>query len=1711
MLRKKILRNPSKYLKRVIAGCLTALCVTQSVVGSIDYVKAASNYSLLGSNQALGSPILDPSFTAEDWNKWEMITWGIFLSNFPTPLVDDYDSAFNANSSQGSKGSGLKALQFGSGSDPANKETITGLLNYAVTQQKSAGLKDIYVAFSPIKRDGIEKTKIDGSQPEGTLRQATFKDLFLMQDKADNDSWVQLGDVTGLNNQTNATVPIEGDNVFEGVTDQWGKSSRYVNIATINDGSIPTFYINYDSGYETIFDYADGWDAQLLTALISRVACGDFEKEFKDLFNDMWANASSLPLKMDCFGNIVVEYKGSRRIVIPASSNQHLTSSPKINTLNSLLFCGMNSKVSGTELAVSGQQSISGWFGFDSIAGIINTTDVRFGGLPALGSHLTSIPQGSISFYYDLDTIMYDTYFNGGTAANGTKSVNGEVDKSSGSARTVYNTHYGKAVRQLFSLDANRESNDYILKIEAANMDKFDFSGFSDKKAGEALATMVNASGAIANITGARPKVKMLTELITDTDKVKLFADPVIVPVQMDNGRTKSKINSAGVGRLYMSYIYDACVNNKSTIAGELGQDYMSTLMTLDTASTMSGFKEAILGTKDKKMNKVMASFIAEKNDLFKLKVDANKLAGSALGSKDNPFEDMDDVKVDGNEAIEMLYDKSGSLDFFPGRLIKLYPTSEVLRSVGNVLGLKEGTEFSVYSTYIYMTYLDWYGIGMDKMTGTARHDFNEHIFDGKEDLLKVDITTLASIKSEEDKKKEVLNYTYMLLNPTEGKEYRNEIMNSFLNNFFYDNYQKIVYGNATSFYSGNSDNLATRNAAGFLSLNAYSDNFTTAWFMKLYTKASIIIIAVSFILIIVIGLLRNRKKTWFMVALIVVINTVLIVPSVGELTPMLANNMVQKMFKSKMTYWAIAEGVTNAKLESDYVNNTTLTTGHLSKLTKDEQSKVVNLVKSLNTVYLDRELMVKTDISRKVTQTQSGNFEEIQKLRSARWLLPMIMRQFTADDGSADYVYVPLGDMYDDISNLYWMYKPLDAQESNTINGQQSTKTSNTAGTNTSSNSNSNNSGQTSGLKGATVETAISVTDRKRLFPDYKDTTSNSNSNTIEYRSKAYEGTKLDELTHTYFYLLKSDAKPITRRDGFGGDYEGSSSIDKYVKKSLQSNKTQGFTSAATLLEQQAGNYIRSDRSTMRQSYGYLWATESPYPYFYASIKDCFGVDETLGSVIGSIQGQYKKNSEDKEVRTSFMHSGETGYIKDIVDLQELFTNMVPYLYQMELTAGGTNGSNGVLGDAKIEDYELYKNNNKSWLFRSNWATKLMESPELTRKTIVRDSNNNRVVVNNPTLTECYPTNRPMIFSEAQMHEEGLTENQLSLVELKCIAVNKEIARRWTLLLNYANVQGMTKEVLYRQMATEAVLAFNAEFTPHGILGSAYAMYPNGLDLRAISFDSVMKMLMLNVTKDTSYIYGDTMKNIVENSDIISSSLLLISAFLCSYLIPLLRDITLGLIFYLGFLAIIYTLLASAKQKLKVSCGYIISNFIFLGLTLVYYAVFSALMAVTSSDSVLTVQSVQVNTGNPVWCFVIIIFIGILYIAAMLKMINFCFKHYRDMGMEVYTSVAGMVADSLSGGLNGLVDRVANFGSGSTGGGSTGDSTGGYHGGSNGGGNGGSNDGDHTNNQNDRNDDSEFEDSSYDYGDSDYDDSKDASDIDEEIVKGRKNIHNNK
>ena len=90
------------------------------------------------------------------------------------------------------------------------------------------------------------------------------------------------------------------------------------------------------------------------------------------------------------------------------------------------------------------------------------------------------------------------------------------------------------------------------------------------------------------------------------------------------------------------------------------------------------------------------------------------------------------------------------------------------------------------------------------------------------------------------------------------------------------------------------------------------------------------------------------------------------------------------------------------------------------------------------------------------------------------------------------------------------------------------------------------------------------------------------------------------------------------------------------------------------------------------------------------------------------------------------------------------------------------------------------------------------------------------------------------------------------------------------------------------------------------------------------------------------------------------------------------------------------------------------------------YFLVFSALMAITSSDEILTTQSVQVKPGNPVFVIILVILAGILYMYGMIKMTGFCLNNYRDMGMDAYQGIAAMFAEKVSETVERVGDSVA-------------------------------------------------------------------------------------
>ncbi len=1592
-----------KRKKLIIVGLLV-LFIISFVTPMIAAAINSGNIDMVGTKAALGSPLLNANFEVSQWNKWELIAFGVFLSNFAYPLVDNYVTAFT-NSNEGSKGAGFKALAFGSGNDPSNNQVLKEILNYAVMKQKS-NLQRIQANMT---------LTLFGYDEIGTLPpvDATMKDLFpqnLSEEDLDISTILQI-----LKKEISIDQPIflsrniiniTGDNI-DGLNNIKGPALTAMPRLTIK---------TRDNQNIVVYDYTDGWDIQMLNAWLSRVSTGELasiaEKNFETLLN---ANA---PIYLDTYGNIVALYQDIAYIIIPSAANQHITTLPQYNMLTSVMFNGSYLETS-KETIINKAQAASTW-----------VSGYR-GGTSPLGNESTekSITPGSTVVLYDTDTLLYQRIMDLAKsgqleinfpeaekvlnqrimdlAKSGQLEINFPEDEkvlksvisfltAKGSVN-INNIQWGNIINNVMESDINSYANPSGFKVEVVGAKNLPNS----PRAFQTIATICES---LSSIRPTNPKVPVLNYVIAKGAKRFIFQEPIVTSVNIGN-------DANGMDTVYRQYI-DFLYQNIYKNNGEYGsikitpEEYKSNLKSIttvsDTAKMLYTSKNATEEwLKTDPISPFLQQFIKDnKRTLFKYDRESAASETYSLGGLKNS-----DIKLNNNKAIEF---KEGDLKESISRIIKVYTYSDTMKKVSNVLAVREGTDFGLWSPYIYLTYLDWYGI-----TGTQGSKFDVRIFEETSDILKFDIESVSDgqFLTKEQKKDNIIEYTHMILHPSEGRSYRSQLVMDGITDWIYRTYQNIVYGKAIESYASNNQSLANRNAAGFLHIDSYSDNFMTGWFVREYSKYIVIILGIATLAIIIVGIITQKKFVWYITSLLLLINIVILTPSIGEITPYIVNNTVQNMFSDKMTYWAISEGVTNATLEKEIHEEDK----YYNSMDSQEGDIVADLARMLNIVYLDRAMMLKIDISKKITETELNNFSEIQKIQSARWLLPILMRQFTANDGSANYVYIPLGDVYDNLSNMYWCYVPSDMLNTETVNSGK-------------------------GMPNQGEFYNLSTLDKKRLYSGYEDT-----SMSAALQAKYYDQVVLKSVKgkynnipgwqswsrqredvknpHTGFYLLRGLEIP-----SYGKYEEGTweSYVDKYKDSIKDSLKLK-----TDAIELTADRYNIRDMSTISSDFGFLWTTENPLHYFYQVIKDTLKTDTKTSVLAGEIQGIYGKSEVfGLDVRQTFMHYQDTGKIRDFLDLEEMFTNTIPYIYQVQILAGGFNGKSGALEDEKISSYALYKDNYKSWLYRSNWVTKLMEAPLLTNQQVAVDYEGNKYTVINPMLPSCYidasKGKRPMIFSEAQMVALGLNESCLTNVELKILKVNKAVERKWTLLLNYVNIPGMTPEVLIRQMAVDALIEFNKEFSPDNLINPSLAMYPTSIDLRSISFDSVMKMLMINTTKDSRYIYGDTMKITIENSDIISATLLLIAAFLCAYIVPLIRNILLGMLFFLGFVAVLSNILSGGKAKLKITSAYAISNIIFLLMTLAYYTAFDVMIDRTYTDNVLSVNNIIVNVGNPVWVFILILIISCMYIYGSYKMINFSFKNYRDLGFEVYATWAGMLANKISNGVKDMGGRIS-------------------------------------------------------------------------------------
>lgn len=1600
-----------KYKRIIIIAVLMIMCAN-AIINPLP-AKALNYSGDIGTNAALGSPLLnETNWDNNDWNQWEMVTFGVFLSNFCQPFVDSYMTAFQEGKG-GTDGHGLKALQFGSGSDFNSDGILQSMLTYALKFQTQS-MKELKVDYVKVN-DGVK------SDTRTSKRAATINDLYVYTfDHTFDDIHDWGGD-----HKTDDSPYIDDiekknlDSFFTTVT--WNPVVAKTNfeLSYAKTMNLPTFYVGTSSsdGDQVIFDLTDGYDIQMMALSLNSAMFSNYQKQAIENVQDLMKNDAKL--YMDIFGNIVAKNSsGQFVIIIPAATNQHLTKDKSYNLLTSFMMLENYVPLQGGNLADT-------LHGMNGTAGTERSLGTR--AIPSGGND--GEVEGDSILYYDSDYAIFKRIkdkMSGGMSLD--DAIKATVDDG------MSDLQWGSVLTTLIDSKMTPDHSDYPFETEVIGVSPDKGKGWFSKASyklfggtffsldgfGRRCLDALTSAHYVTNWFPTDTNAKLLNYMFTiDGKKLQLFNKKVYVSPTTGVGDYRRYLNYA------MSY---ADPSNKIDLSGVAGgsvvgqSDFYSKLKSKKRVTSISGFlfnkDEGETAIGDKEASGLYDHFIKNESGL-KLN-SASKKQGATLIDLNKSIQDR--IKLLGAFTIssDTLVSEANAAAM---RVIATFSQHSGMKTAADVFSGADGMQYASYTPWIYLTYLDFYGLTNKE----GQSNFNPAIFEDS-DILKTKASDLFDgvTLSEEDKKAQITDFTWRLLSPKEGRSYRNQLIEGTLNEFMYRNYKKACYGD--SGVSTINSSISSSVSDGFLRLSSLSENKFTIYFIMTYASNAMILMLLVLLLAIIGGIVKGKSLGYFFASFMLTVSVLLLSPNVGDIAPYICNKIVQNMFNENMRYWAISESIENSQIEKEYGSSS-----------DDEESSVPMLIRMMDINYLDRTIMMKGDISKKVVEAQAIDFNQLQKLKSARWLIPSLMRQFSSADSGADYVYTPLGDLYRNMSISYWFYSEnpkvsLDKQNNPTYskNNYIDPVVTYTSG----------------GDK--TEFTLLSDDGKRSIYGGYKNTKNTSSSQ--DYHSLTRLNSD-EQNSHTQLYMLNFgnklkvmsplDYSDIDKTDGLTtkvwDEYAGKVA-DGTVKSSTDSLKSVADTYMWNRL-----NSYNSYQKGMPSFFNYLWMTENPAMYFYHLVRDTFEPTYSVAAIALELQGYYDKidtngdgTPDGDEVRHSFMHDASNGQVRDFLDMEELFTNVIPYLYNVQILAGGTNGENGAFGSELLGDeYAVYSENTKAWMFRSNWVTKLEESKIYNSKDMIgyidSDGSHKKAEIIGGLHPSNYEKYRPMVFSKAQMVSMGLTNADLSLVENKILKVNDAVMLDWTLLTNYANTGGMTSEVMYRQMAVDAMLTFNKEFSPDNGINPSMALHPTTLDLRSISFDSVMKLLMISSTTNSQAVYGDTMKSVIAESSTLSAMVLLVDAELCNALIPNARDLAMALVFYLMMWNLAMAIVKQDRSKGKVVVGTLLINLRYALYTVAYYAVFYLLITMSTPDEIISKSKMSITSSVPTFKFVVILIASAVYIYLIVwKIAVFTWKNRHDMGFDAQMTMLSNVADGIGRGFNRLTGAV-HSGAGST------------------------------------------------------------------------------
>lgn len=898
---------------------------------------------------------------------------------------------------------------------------------------------------------------------------------------------------------------------------------------------------------------------------------------------------------------------------------------------------------------------------------------------------------------------------------------------------------------------------------------------------------------------------------------------------------------------------------------------------------------------------------------------------------------------------------------------------------------------------------------------------------------------------SEDAQLMDIKNWVYYILHPTEGFDYFRILITNKVNHLLLGWHNDMTGTNGVGITTGTTK---YRSAMGYVTMPDLSEIQWTNSLINFYNNCIPFLIVILIILMVfafITGILDIQHA--IVGVLIFAVFTLMPVNLINGVVGQ-SNRISQNIYGDKFTYWALVQQESYATVIDEAAN----ATGSSGESTYENYLRT--LYSANESVYNNQgneSILLKWQAPKKMaslvlTEDDANSLSGLNET-GHKMLSGMLNKTYSGESYIDDEESVYMYRSYLDITNFSrYIYNGIDKKH---VKSRSSLSSINTKNWHAFQNTNGNMVKSKSDLQ----------SDYKKYITDGYDNGTNFGSDT--------------ELDKTYYLTVPLSSNIINdalSEYGKLANYKDTSDLipinsDVFnfgvpmFTKNKKDFSYENLASTGMITEAERKDDLKNfmAKYTSEEDYVGLAAyglySENPYYYFsWKLYEDGLDSDSSLSGSTG-----FKNLLLGKEEGGYFYNTKGNGGLKDFMNMRGLFTYIIPYMKQCNDIVREWDNIYGIFvydgvpteeghwseveNDPELKQ-KYWHNLNVSRLYNlyCPWVDVMYDCSYSEAENITVMGK--RVTIEDPLNPNSYPADRPMIFSESEMSDYGLSEADLTKAEKLILRCNEQFQERLYELLNYYNFSDVT---LDSAAAMNCAFVFNNTFSENGLFTENHNIYPQSFDLANFSYDAFLRFILSNATGEsmlestaggdgtsTGTTSGDFYERLVNRSSIVTILIMLVLDVVSIYVIPAFRIFFLVALFLLSIMLVLvsaFRIEDSMKFIRKILMQFLLPLGVFFGATIAFSWVVSLFMGV-GSDSVTQSNKLQISMGDPVVTMLCMLALNILLLIVYWKVLKQALKdiaHHakllKGFGAAVVGAGVGFVAGAVASGVNGAQD----------------------------------------------------------------------------------------